>query len=208
MTTLLVAAAAAAFSPVPVIASLRMVRVSGGVTLAVVFAAGWILGLATVSYILLLVLDGALGSTKGQVWARLHAVLAVLLLVQAARLWWSRRRGGTAHSPAWIDELEMFTVPRAFGVAVPLAAASPRVVTFAVVAMAAMVEDDGPAADLAWFVIVGSLGVILPVLLRLARPGSDAHRVVRWLVGHNLSIAVAGLATVAVTQVIALLLTA
>jgi len=199
---------AAAANPIPVIASFRMAAVDRGITLALVFAAGWMLGLALESYVVLLVVDGFLGSDDTTSWAWLHLILALVMAGLAVRLWRRRFAEAPGPVPVWLDEVSGFTVPRTLGVAVALAAVNPRVLVFTVAAMSALVQQGASAAGLVWFVALGSIGVVFPV----ARAGVGAHDreddPSRWWVEHNIVVAATVLVFMAATQLAAAALAA
>lgn len=210
LALVLVPALAVAINPVPVLASLAMAGVERGVTLALVFAGGWILGLAVESYVVLLIVDGFLDASSTTAWTWLHALLALLMLLLAWRLWWVRAHTGRGSPvPAWLDEVSGFTVPRTLGVGFSLAAANPRVVVFTVAAMAALVEGrsvPSSASGWAWFVVIGSLGVLLPVLVRMLRRDDAGAQQEAWWRDHNVPVAVVVLVVVAATQLAAAVL--
>ena len=198
---------AVAANPIPVIASFRMAAVDRGITLALVFAAGWMLGLALESYVVLLVVDGFLGSGTTS-WAWLHLVLAVVMAGLAVRLWRRRFAEAAGQVPVWLDEVAGFTVPRTLGVAVALSAVNPRVLVFTLAAMSALVQQGASAAGLVWFVALGSIGVVFPV----ARAGVGTHDreddPSRWWVEHNIVVAATVLVLMAATQLAAAALAA
>jgi hypothetical protein len=201
LALVLVPALAVAVNPVPVMASLAMAAVDRGVTLALVFAAGWMLGLVVESYVVLLLVDGFLGGATSQTWDWVHVTLAVLMLLLSLRLWLVRGRGGSG--PQWLDEVDRFTVPRTLGVGVSLAAASPRVVVFTVAAMAALVQSEAPASGLLWFVLVGSAGVVVPVVVAGLHRDHAVAGQQQWWRAHHLPVAVTVLWLVAATQLAA-----
>jgi threonine/homoserine/homoserine lactone efflux protein len=206
LALVLLPALAVAINPVPVLASLAMAGVDRGVTLALVFAAGWMLGLAVESYIVLLAVNGFLGSAPAGTWDWVHATVAVLLLLLAWRLWRVRARTGRSSLvPAWLDEVAGFTVPRTLGVGFSLAAANPRVVVFSVAGMAALVQSDASASGWVWFVLLGSLGVLVPVATELVRRDSVPAQE-QWWRSHNVPVAVTVLVLVAATQLAAAVL--
>lgn len=199
---LVVAALAVSLNPVSIAASLRMAAAERGTTLGLVFAAGWIAGLALTTYVLLLVINGFVSSPSHKAWVLTHLLIALVMCLLALRLWLSARHGRRP-APAWLGEVEAFTVLRALGVGTAMPPSSPRVLVFAVAGMVAMVQDTGSGVGLLVFVVIGSLGVLLPLMVvGLGRAGSAA-----WWMRWHVPIVVTGLLVAAATQLLAALLT-
>jgi len=199
-----VAALAVSVNPVSIAASLRMAATARGTTLGLVFAAGWIVGLAVTTYVVVLVVNGFVSSPSRWAWVLTHLLIALVMLLLALRLWLSARHGRRP-VPAWLGEVEAFTVLRALGVGTAMPPSSPRILVFAVAAMVAVVQDTASGAGLLAFVVLGSLGVVAP--LATVGLGRQEPAASTWWLRHHVPIVTTGLLLTAATQVLATFVT-
>jgi hypothetical protein len=164
-------AAAAAISPVPIIAVTLMLfskraRVNGPV-----FLAGRVLSLAVVSRVAYVLGDQGDASTSsstsdGIAWVKI--VFGVLFLVLAVRSWGHRPEpGAQPEMPEWMAGIDAMGPPKALGLGVLLAGVNPKNLMLSLAAGAGVAElglSTGAAiGSLAVFVIVASLTIAGPV---------------------------------------------
>ena len=162
-----------ALSPVPIIAVVLMLATPRGRVNGPAFLAGWVVGLAVVGTVVLLAASGGDASKAGEPadWVSiLKLVLGVLLLGLAVKQWRGRPRGDQVPElPAWMKTVDTFTPTRAAGIAVALSAVNPKNLILTVGAAAAIAQTGGStggqAVALAVFVVLGTLGVGVPVAI-------------------------------------------
>jgi threonine/homoserine/homoserine lactone efflux protein len=192
-------AAGVALSPTAVIGVVLLLATARARSVGPAFMLGWMLGLAIVGTVALAAASGAEASDAGApaTWVSvLKIVLGMLLLLVAVRQWRGRHPGdGEAELPAWMQAIDKFTWPRAAGVAVALAALNPKNLLLTVSAAAAIAQtgaDTGAqAVALAVFVVLGSLGVGVPLAIYFLM-GDRATTVLGglrgWMVRENATI--------------------
>ena len=119
-----------ALSPLAVIAVVVMLDAQDGRGGALAFLAAWAAGLATVGALAVLLADGVDASDGGApaTWVSvLKLVLALLLLVVAARQWRARPGAGEQPElPGWMSGLDDITPARAAGLALLFACVKPK----------------------------------------------------------------------------------
>jgi threonine/homoserine/homoserine lactone efflux protein len=188
-----------AISPVPIIAVVLMLATRRGRVNGPAFLTGWIAGLALAGTVVLLVASGADASTHGAPadwvgWLKL--VLGALLLLLAARQWRGRpAEGEQATMPTWMAALDSFAAPKALGAGVLLSALNPKNLLLTVGAAAAIaqtgISSGKQAVALAVFVVIGTLGVAVPVGIFFAlghRSAGILERMRRWMSANNAAI--------------------
>jgi threonine/homoserine/homoserine lactone efflux protein len=185
-------------SPVPMIAVVLMLGTPAGRRNGPAFLAGWVLGLAVVSTIVLLV-AGAAGANDGQpaTWVDvLKLVLGALLLLLAARQWRTRPRAGeAAELPKWMRTIDGFTAGRSLAMGVALSGINPKNLLLTVGAAATVAQTGagtGPeVVAMAVFVVVATLGPGIPVAIYFAM-GERAAKLLdelrAWMGVHNAAI--------------------
>jgi threonine/homoserine/homoserine lactone efflux protein len=184
-----------ALSPVPIIAVVLMLATDRGRANGPAFILGWLIGLSVVGAIVLLVSSGSDASESGEPaqWVSvLKLVLGVLLLLIAVREFRSRPRGDVeATLPGWMRTIDRFTPQRSLALAVGLSAINPKNLILTIGAAAAIAQSGISAGQqaiaLAVFVLIGTLGVGLPVAIYFLM-GERATRILdnlkNWM-GHN-----------------------
>ncbi|HST64286.1 MAG TPA: GAP family protein, partial [Mycobacteriales bacterium] len=184
-----------------VLATRRPAAVSGA------FVGGWMLGLAVVGGAVVAAVDVAAPGGPSPRWVGWAKVaLGVLLLALAVRKWSGRPRDGRAPDiPGWVAAVGSLTAAKAFGLAFLMAAANPKNVVITVSAAVSISDATSRVADqvvaLAVFVVVGSLGVAGPALLRRAlgdRSGPVLEATDRWMASNSALIMAAVLAVLGV----------
>ncbi len=184
-----------ALSPVPIIAVVLMLATERGRANGPAFILGWLIGLSVVGVIVLLVSSGADASESGEPaqWVSvLKLVLGVLLLLIAVREFRSRPRGDVeATLPGWMRTIDRFTPQRSLALGVGLSAVNPKNLLLTVGAASAIAQSGISAGQqaiaLAVFVVIGTLGLGLPVAIYFLM-GERATRILdnlkNWM-GHN-----------------------
>lgn len=193
---LLPLAVAIAISPLPIVAVVLMLATPRGRVNGPAFVLAWIVGLGLVGAIVILVAgDHATSDTDapatGVSWLKL--VIGVALIGLGVRHFRGRPRGGEQGDlPRWMAAVNAFRWPKALGAGLVLSAANPKNLLLTV-AGAAVIAQAGlsagqEAASLAVFVLIGTVGVAVPVVLYFAlgaRSREVLDRMRGWLAAHN-----------------------
>jgi threonine/homoserine/homoserine lactone efflux protein len=162
-----------ALSPVPIIAVVLMLATPRGRVNGPAFLAGWVVGLTVVGTVVLLIANSGDASASGAPadWVSiLKLVLGGLLLGLAVKQWRGRPRGDQRPElPAWMKTVDTFTATKAAAIAVALSAINPKNLILTVGAATAIAQTGigagGQAVALAVFVVLGTLGVGVPVAI-------------------------------------------
>jgi len=179
---LLPAAVAVALSPIPIIAVVLVLGAPRARTAGPAFASGWIVGLVTVSVIVVLVLGGSddpeSDAATGVNW--LKVAIGVLFCLMAAQQWRKRPKDGRSlEAPKWMATVDAVTPLRAAVLGVALSAANPKNLALTLAAGASIAEAGldraGTAVAVAAYVVLGSATVAGAVLAYLV----DAERSAR-----------------------------
>lgn len=185
---LLPAALAVALSPVPVIAVVLVLGSPRARTIGPAFAAGWVIGLAAVSALVIGVLGAADGDSSGTpdtgiAWGR--TALGLLMLALAAKEWIGRSGGAGDEPgdepalPAWITNVDHLEPPKAFVLGLGLSAANPKNLALTLSAAASIAQVGLSATHevmaVVAFVAIGSLTVAGTVLAALVAPSAMAQ---------------------------------
>ncbi len=156
----------------PVVVVVLVLVTSNTARVVRAFLAGWALGLLTTGAVVVLLADVVQLAGGSPRWASyLKIVLGITLVVLAARKWFGRPRPGDAPKvPAWMAALDTMTAGRAFGLAFLLGSVNPKNLVLVasgatVIAHATSVPREQLGA-LVVFVLVGSLGVAAPAVVR------------------------------------------
>lgn len=188
-----------ALSPIPIVGVVLMLGTPRGHVNGPAFVAGWIAGLAVAGALALFVAGGAGASEGGApaTWVSwLKILLGAVLLRVAFKQWRGRPRAGEeAALPGWMTGVDRFTVGRSAALAVALAAVNPKNLVLVLSAAAAIAQTGiaagEQAAALAVFVLIGTLGPGIPVILYLtmgdrSKPLLDELR--GWMAHNNATI--------------------
>jgi threonine/homoserine/homoserine lactone efflux protein len=186
-------------SPVPIIAVVLMLGTPRARSNGPAFLLGWIGGLAVVGTVVLLVAGGADASESGEpaTWVSIaKLVLGALLVLLAARQWRGRPRGDDdGELPSWMRTIDHFTPGRSAAIGVGLSAVNPKNLVLTLGAASAIAQTGVSAGQqaiaLAVFVLVGTLGVGIPIVLYFTM-GERATRLLdslkAWMAAHNAAI--------------------
>ena len=192
-------AAGVAVSPLPIVAIILLLATPRGRTNGTLFAVGWLVGLSVLGVVVLLLAGPAGPSDDGQpaAWTGwLKLLLGVLLLLLAARQWRARpAEGAEPEMPRWMAGLDRLRPGQALGLGALLSAVNPKNGGLTIAAAASIAGAGLPggqqAVTLAVFVLIGSLGVLAPLVLYLTT-GERAARTLdgwkTWAGDHNAAI--------------------
>ncbi|HEY4402696.1 MAG TPA: GAP family protein [Acidimicrobiia bacterium] len=177
-----------AISPLSVIAVILVLFSARARVNGLVFTAGWVVGVAVVSTVIYLLADagdvgrGGSGSDTSY-WLKL--VGGILLVLLAFRDW---RKSSTADEavdqPKWMSAIDTLTPVKTGGLAVLLAVANPKNLALSLAAGASLAQagvSGGEAAvGLIVFVVIASVGIIVPVVAYLVGGERAAGVLNRW----------------------------
>ena len=189
-------AVAVAVFPVPIIVSVLILGSDQGHRKALVYALAWSVGLTSVGALVLLLAGQADASEAGEPATWVNVLLlgvGLLLLAAAVKQWRGRPSAGEeTATPGWMLAIDDFSVMRAGRVGFALIALNPKNVLLTVAAAAEIAEVESPAAQqiavLLVFVLVGSLGVLAPLILSLAlgdRSQKPLDELRGWMARYN-----------------------
>jgi threonine/homoserine/homoserine lactone efflux protein len=183
-----------AISPIPIIAVILVLfsdraRINGPA-----FLLGWIVGISSVTVVVLLVANGAGASDDdsqdGVAWVKV--VLGLLLIGLAVRHWRSRPApGGAVEMPKWMSAIDSFTPAKAAGAGVVLSAVNPKNLVLAVGGAATIAQSglsgSKTAVVVIVFVLVASITIGAAVALYLVGGQRAQHILDAWKVwlGQN-----------------------
>jgi threonine/homoserine/homoserine lactone efflux protein len=175
------AAIGVALSPIPIVAVILMLDTPKARSNGPAFALGWVVGLSTVSVIVLLVAHGASdpdsASSTSVNWVTLG--LGVLFLSLAGQQWRKRpKQGEEPVMPKWMNSIDGFTAPKALVLGLALSAANPKNLGLTLAAAASIAQAGLSAGEAAIavtvFVVLGSITVVGAVLFYLVASKDDA----------------------------------
>ncbi len=177
-----------AISPVPIIAIILMLITPKARSNGLAFLFGWMAGLAVVGGIALVIANAAgLAETGGpsKAASAVKLVLGVLLLIVAERQWQGRpRQGEAAPLPKWMQALDTFTPVKSFGVAALLSGVNPKNLMLNLAAATIIAQAGLPASSqaiaLLVLVLIGSIGIIVPVVVYFAGGDTARHTLDGW----------------------------
>jgi threonine/homoserine/homoserine lactone efflux protein len=192
-------AAGVAVSPLPIVAMILVLATPRGRVNGIVFGLGWVLGLAVLGADVLALAGPADASDGGEpaTWTGwLKLLLGVLALLLAVRQWRSRPAPGSEpQMPRWMASIDRLKPGGALGLGALLSAVNPKNggLTIAAAATIAGAELGGgqQAVVLAVFVLIGSAGVLAPLVVYLVA-GEGAARTLdswkTWAATHNAAV--------------------
>ncbi|MEV0355694.1 GAP family protein [Nocardia sp. NPDC050697] len=189
---LLPLAVGVAISPIPIVAVVLLLMSRNAAATSTGFAVGWVAGIAAVLAVVALAAGaihtgGDSAPSPGVAWAKIG--LGVLLVALAVRQFQVR---GDHATPAWMTAIDRFTLARAAGLGVLLAAVNPKNLLLCVSAGLLLGTAElavGPAIGAgAIFVLLAATTVVIPVIgYRLAadRLRAPLESMQRWLSANN-----------------------
>jgi threonine/homoserine/homoserine lactone efflux protein len=196
---ILALAVGVAISPIPIIAVVLLLSTPKGKGNSLSFLLGWLIGLGLVGVIVLLVADPAGASEEGApaAWVGwLILILGVLAIVLGIRQFLGRPRAGEEPPmPKWMGAIDKFKPGQSFGIGFVLAAVNPKNLTLTLAAAATIAGAGLTGADpyivLAVFVIIGTLGLAIPIgiyFLGGDKASETLAELRHWLAVNNASI--------------------
>jgi len=186
-----------AVSPVPIAAVILMLFSSRAKVNSVAFMLAWVLGIASVTTIVLFVPglesdDSAPSDTTG--WIKL--AIGVLLVAFAISQWRSRPGPDEeAPVPKWMEAIDSLKPGAAFGLGFLLSAINPKNLLLAAAAGATIgaveLTDGETAATVAAFTAIAAMTVVIPVvayLLAGSRLDATLDSTKDWLIRNNTAV--------------------
>ncbi|MET7289893.1 GAP family protein [Streptomyces sp. NPDC005573] len=192
-------AAGVAVSPLPIVAIILVLATPRGRLGGVLFAAGWVLGLAALGAIMLAVggTGGASAHKHPATWVgALKIALGVLLALFGAVQWRRRPKDPSqAQLPKWMAAIDRFTPVKILGLGLLLSAANLKNAPLTIAAGASISSSGIPVPQqigtLAVFVVIASAGVLAPLAVYLVM-GERAKGVLanwrEWAARHNVAV--------------------
>ncbi len=189
-------AVAVAIFPVPIIAVVLVLGSAQGTRKGLAFVLAWSIGLGAVGALVLLFSGSFEPREAGAPATWLNIVLlalGVLLLALAVKQWRNRPRPGDEPSmPGWMRSIDALTIAKAGATGFALTALNPKNALLTVAAALEIAGRDLPptqqAAVLIGFVLIGSIGVLAPLVLTLLL-GDRSHdlleRLRDWMTRYN-----------------------
>jgi threonine/homoserine/homoserine lactone efflux protein len=157
-----------AISPGPIIAVILMLFSTSARRNSVAFLLGWIAGIAGVGAIVLLLgIGGSSDDSSSGGWIKI--VIGILFIALAAKQWIGRPADGEVPPmPSWMAAVDGFSAPRAFGLALLLAAVNPKNLGLTLAAATTIegagLDDGQQLTALLVFVLVASSTILVPVV--------------------------------------------
>ena len=188
-----------AISPLAVVAIILVLFSARARVNSILFTLGWIVGVAVVGTVIYLLADAGDVSSGGSgsdtsYWLKL--VVGVLLVLFAFRHWRKRPASGEdVAQPKWLSSIDTLTPVKTAGLAVLLAAANPKNLALTLAAGTSLAQagvSGGEATvGLVVFVVIASIGIIVPVVLYFVG-GERAAGILdgwkTWLSIHNTAV--------------------
>ncbi len=192
-------AVAVMISPIPIVGIILVLFSPRAKVNGPAFLLGWVAGLAVLSAIVYVIADSAdvaSNNDASDTTSTLKIVLGVVLILMAHRQWKKRPAPGEqAPAPKWMAAIDSVTPVKAIALGVLLSAVNPKNLILTVGAAASVaqlgVSTEDAVVALAVFVVLGSLGIVVPLVSYLfggdkARTMLDGWKV--WLEQHNAAV--------------------
>jgi hypothetical protein len=176
-------------NPLPIMAVILLLFSSRAGAVVPAFLLGWMAGLLLVGGALLFVVpaERLVGTQRepSLLASIIRIVIGAGLLWLAARKWVTRPRGGEPPKlPGWVTSLERASPLSALGIGAALAGLNPKNLVFSISAAVAIAEWQLANAEnaivLAAFVVVGSIGILVPAIWRAAGGASAGDALQEW----------------------------
>ncbi|MFE2063324.1 GAP family protein [Streptomyces sp. NPDC059467] len=192
-------AAGVAVSPLPIVAIILILATPQGRLNGLLFALGWVLGLAALGAIMLAVggSGGASAHKHPATWVgALKLALGALLALFGALQWRRRPKDPSqAQLPKWMAAIDRFGPGKILGLGLLLSAGNlknaPLTIAAAASISSAGISVPQQIGTLAIFVIIASLGVLAPLAVYLVM-GERAKSILGswrdWAAQHNVAV--------------------
>ena len=192
---LLPSAIGVALSPVPIIAVILILGTPKARSNGPAFAAGWVVGLALVSTVVVVVASGSDDPDSGTSTAVdiVKLVIGLLFLLMAVQQWRKRPQPGAEPvMPKWMEAIDRFTAGKSLVFGAALSGVNPKNLALTLAAAASIaqagLDGGGTVVAVAVFVIIGSITVAGPVVFSAvasARAAGPLTDVKQFMVDHN-----------------------
>ena len=185
-------AAGVAVSPLPIVAMILVLATPRGRASGLLFGVGWLAGLAVLGAVVLALAGPADASDGGEP----AAWTGWLKLLLAARQWRGRPApGAEPELPRWMASIDRLRPGGALGLGALLSAVNPKNAALTIAAAATIAGTGLPGGEqavvLAVFVLIGSVGVLAPLVVYLVA-GEGAARTLddwkTWAATHNAAV--------------------
>jgi threonine/homoserine/homoserine lactone efflux protein len=192
-------AAGVAVSPLPIVAMILVLATPKGRANGILFGLGWVLGLVVLGAVVLALAGPADASDGGEpaAWTGwLKLLLGVGALLLAAKQWRGRPAPGSEpEMPKWMASIDRLKPGGALGLGALLSAVNPKNGALTIAAAATIAAAGLPGGEqavvLAVFVLIGSAGVLAPLIVYLVG-GEGAARTLdswkTWAAAHNAAV--------------------
>ncbi|MFT4040078.1 MAG: GAP family protein [Thermomicrobiales bacterium] len=186
-----IAVGLALVNPLPVMAVILLLFSPRAGAVAWAFVGGWLMGLVLMMAMLVFVVpaERLVGTEQDptELVSIIRVALGAALLVLAYRKWNARPRDGEkAKLPGWVTSLQNSSPRTAMGIGLAMGAVNPKNLIFAISAAVAIAETQAPAptmlALIAAYVLIGSVGVLGPVIWRTVAQASATIALQEWRV--------------------------
>lgn len=186
-----------AISPIPIIAVVLLLATPKGKGNSLAFLIGWLLGLAAVGTIVLLVADPGSDDGGTPTWAGWLTLILGLFAVLAGIVQFRKRPkpGEEPPMPGWMKAIDKFTAGRSLAIGVVLSGLNPKNLTLTLAAAAAIATAGLSTSEsfitLGVFVLIGTLGVAIPILIYFLGGDKAANTLEdlrHWMSVHNAAI--------------------
>jgi len=171
-----------ALEPIPILGGVLLLTAKRGRPKAVAFMLGWALALAIVGLIVVFVgqeVSTPSGSTSSKVSAVLDIVLGLALIVVALRTRAKKHPDGVAPTPGWMQRIDTMSPIAAFALGMFL----PPYLIAAAIGNDIIREHTSTTARVVamiLYVVVGSIGILVPILVTVVRPDTADARLASW----------------------------
>jgi threonine/homoserine/homoserine lactone efflux protein len=161
-----------ALSPLPIVAVILMLFSKQARSASVGFLIGWFLGVTVVATLVVLIANPAEQATGGEeslMYAIVHIVLGLFLLMVAFRDWKKRPKPGeVAEMPKWMSSIDSMTAGKAFGMGALLSGVNPKnlalILGAGVAIAAAGLTSSETIIVLIIFIVIACISVATPVI--------------------------------------------
>jgi threonine/homoserine/homoserine lactone efflux protein len=196
---MLPSAVGVAISPIPIVAVVLMLVSERGRVNGPAFVLGWWIGIGVVGAIMLAVSSGAEATSEGGPadWvSTLTLLLGLGLLFMAVKQWQSRPKASEEpETPSWMNTINSFTPVKALGTGAFLGGINPKNLLLIAAGSAAIAQTGIDAGEqaiaLVIFILIASLGVMVPVALYFLLGDRSAHILSDlrdWMIHNNATI--------------------
>ncbi|HEX9260154.1 MAG TPA: GAP family protein [Acidimicrobiales bacterium] len=182
-----------AISPIPIIAVILMLFSRSAMRNSVMFALGWVTGLAGTGLIVLAIGVDSSDGGESDAGGFVKIVLGALFLFLAVQQWRHRPVGDAAPTmPRWMSAIDSLSAVKAVGLGLVLTVANPKNLGLTIAAASTIsgsgIENGEQVVTMMVFVLIASLTILAPVATFLiardrATPVLEVAK--GWLLANN-----------------------